>query len=415
MVKGLAGDRGSCRCGALSAAGVLGLSDCGMSIRGLTPLGRDTDRDAVKLSSNAGLTDGEVPLSLAHGNAASLCELAVVNPLEQSGWDQRVASDSNGALFHTTIWARVLQETYGHKPVYICQVSAGKFKHLLPIMEVSSPWTGRRGVSLPFTDIGIPLSDSEHPREMYEFAMEQGRRRGCRYLECRGGNWECPALSPGLQFWGHVVDLEHGEASLFKRLGSAVRRGIRKAERSGLQIEFSAEPAAMKEFYKLHCITRRRHGVPPQPWRFFERIAATIMPRGHGFVATARSGNKPVAGAVFLQFGDEVVYKYAASDYDSQQLRANNLVLWTALKRYAANGFKKLHLGRTSLSNEGLRRFKLGFGASEEKVQYFKYDFRKESFIGDTDRSSGWSSRFFRHTPFRILRLVGSIVYPHLS
>jgi hypothetical protein len=403
----------SCKCGALSAAALASL--CGVSIRDLSPLGRDTDRDEVNYNSRAGVQGGKLPSSLAPGNEANLSELVVVNPLDHSGWDECIANERGGSLFHTTIWARVLQETYGHKPVYVCQALGGKFQRLLPIMEVSSPWTGRRGVSLPFTDICIPLSVSEHPREMYEFAMEQGRRRAWRYLECRGGNWECPGVSPSLQFWGHVVDLENSEESLFKRLNGAARRGIRKAQRNDLQIEFSTELSAMKDFFRLHCVTRRRHGIPPQPWLFFERIAASVIGSGHGFVVTARSGNKPVAGAVFFQFGEDAVYKFGASDYESQRLRANNLVLWTAVRRYAANGFKRLHLGRTSLSNEGLRRFKLGFGASEEKIQYFKYDFRKESFIAGVDRTKGWLTTVFRRLPRPILRIIGGLAYPHLS
>ena len=61
--------------------------------------------------------------------------------------------------------------------------------------------------------------------------------------------------------------------------------------------------------------------------------------------------------------------------------------MWEAIKRYAENGFSRLHLGRTSLANEGLRRFKLGLGAREEKIEYYKYDFRKESFVSDVDRA----------------------------
>lgn len=386
-----------------------------MRIRGLSPLGRDTDRDEVNHNSRAGVQGGKLPSSLARGNEANLSELVVVNPLDHSGWDDCIANERGGSLFHTTIWARVLQETYGHKPVYVCQALGGKFQQLLPIMEVSSPWTGLRGVSLPFTDICIPFSVSEHPREMYEFAMEQGRRRGWRYLECRGGNWECPGVSPAVQFWGHVVDLENSEESLFKRLAGAVRRGIRKAKRSDLQIEFSTELSAMRDFFRLHCATRRRHGIPPQPRLFFDNIARLVLAKGHGFVVIARFESRPVAASVFFHFGHEVIYKFGASNFDYQQLRANNLVMWEAIKRYAANGFAHLHLGRTSMVSEGLRRFKLGLGASEERIHYFKYDFRKESFIAGLDRTNGWLTRVFRRLPVPILRIIGGLAYPHRS
>jgi hypothetical protein len=74
-----------------------------------------------------------------------------------------------------------------------------------------------------------------------------------------------------------------------------------------------------------------------------------------------------------------------------------------------------LNLGRTSLSQEGLRRFKLGLGATEEKVQYGKYDFGSKQFILDEDRVEGWFNRVFASLPMPLLRLAGAILYPHLS
>ena len=90
-------------------------------------------------------------------------------------------------------------------------------------------------------------------------------------------------------------------------------------------------------------------------------------------------------------------------------------MMWNAIKRYAEHGFARLHLGRTSLANEGLRRFKLGLGAREERIEYYKYDFLEESFVRDTDRAEGWFNRVFRLLPSPLLRLAGSLLYPHLS
>ena len=107
--------------------------------------------------------------------------------------------------------------------------------------------------------------------------------------------------------------------------------------------------------------------------------------------------------------------KSLASDFHFQHLRANNLVMWEAIKHLAVAGCESLHLGRTSLSNEGLRRFKLGFGAREERIEYRKYDFRRESFVTDTDRAESWVNLLFKLFPEPLLRLAGAMVYPHLS
>src|SRR5436189_5713939 len=78
--------------------------------------------------------------------------LVVINPLERPDWDLLLAGHPESCFFHGTAWARVLQQTYGHRPFYLCRFSDGQLCGLLPIMEVFSRWTGRRGVSLPFSD-----------------------------------------------------------------------------------------------------------------------------------------------------------------------------------------------------------------------------------------------------------------------
>ncbi len=339
----------------------------------------------------------------------------IIDPLQRPGWDALVAAHPQATIFHGTGWARVLNETYGHVPMYVCRFDGGRLAEALPLMEVASRWTGRRGVSLPFTDACARLcGDSGDGGNLYREAMERGRQRSWKYLECRNyeGGWE--GAAPSLEFYGHVIDLGVGVERLYKALDGAARRAVRKAESGGLKMEFSADEESVRTFYKLHCGTRRRHGVPPQPFRFFENIQRHILGAGRGFVAIARMGNRPAAAGVFFYHGGEAIYKFGASDFVYQQYRPNNLMMWAAARRCAEEGLSTLNLGRSSLSNEGLRRFKLGLGAAEKKVRYAKYDFLSKQFVVDVDRAEGWFNSVFRYLPLPALRLAGAALYPHL-
>ena len=181
------------------------------------------------------------------------------------------------------------------------------------------------------------------------------------------------------------------------------------------KVEFTDTLDSMQTFYRLHCQTRRGHGLPPQPARFFESIARHLLGSGKGILATAWSGEKAVASAVLLHHGRHAIYKFGASDEASRHLRPNNLLMWELIQWAALRGFTKLDLGRTSLGNAGLRRFKLGLGAREEKVEYFKYDFGKKTFVSDVDRSQTWVNHLFRRLPLPVLRLAGRMIYPHLA
>jgi CelD/BcsL family acetyltransferase involved in cellulose biosynthesis len=339
-----------------------------------------------------------------------------VDPLEYPGWDSLLAAHPQASIFHGAAWARVLRHTYGHTPVYICRFDGPQLAELLPIMEVSSRWSGRRGVSLPFTDFCPSLKAAgQDGRALYQAAMDAGRQRRWKYLECRSASDGWTGASPSLSFYGHVIHLAAEVDVLFKQLDSALRRGIRKAEAAGLQVDFSSSSESIQIYYALHCRTRRRHGLPPQPFRFFENIQRHVLDAGQGFVATARLKDQPLAAAVFFCHGRQVLYKFGASDHEFQQLRPNNLMMWAAIKHSAGRGFSTMHLGRTSLANEGLRRFKLAFGASEETVRYCQYDFASKGFVAGADRTEGWFNPVFAHLPLPLLRLAGQILYPHLS
>lgn len=352
------------------------------------------------------------------GSATALHSLEaplVVNPLEFPKWDELVAHHPGATFFHGTAWPRVLRETYGHQPVYFCRFSGGQLRQVLPVMEVSSPLTGRRGVSLPFADFCSPLSWSDEDLSaLYAFAMEHGRERGWRYFEARGFFKQWPGAKTSMGFFGHVLSLEGGEQALFAGLDGAMRRGIRKAEQAGLRVEFSNTAEAIRVFYGLHCQTRRKHGVPPQPIEFFENIARHVLEPGRGFVAIARQEKQPLAAAVFFHEGHSALYKFGASNHQFQNLRPNNLMMWEAIKHCAAGGFAELHFGRTSLYNDGLRHFKLGFGAVEKPVEYAKYDFRRNEFVSDVDRAEGPLNMVFRCLPQPLLVQAGRLLYRHL-
>jgi lipid II:glycine glycyltransferase (peptidoglycan interpeptide bridge formation enzyme) len=218
-----------------------------------------------------------------------------------------------------------------------------------------------------------------------------------------------------LRFFGHILELRGNDTYNFERLDSVMRRGIRKANNSGLQVEFATSREAIGEFYELHCQTRRRHGVPPQPFRFFENIARHVLGRDLGFVAIARLAGRPVAAAVYFYLQREAIYKFGASDYNQQHWRPNNLLMWEAIKRCVKQGCTRIHLGRTSLGQEGLRRFKLSLGAREEQIAYYRYDFKTQAFVTTVDRAHSRLTNVFRYFPQTLFRAAGRWLYPHLS
>jgi hypothetical protein len=352
----------------------------------------------------------------SHMSDTSAYDCCLLNPLEDSSWDRLVASHSEAHVFHSTAWAKVLCKSYRHKPFYLHFSKGSDTIALVPLMEVASIFTGRRGVCLPFSDLCGPLLFEESARiPVINKLSDLAKERKWKYFELRSGNKPTTSAVPSSRFYGHRIDLRCDADQLFDRFNSSVRRAIRKASSNGLTVDVTSTRESLLAFYGLHVKTRRRHGLPPQSPSFFSNIHEEIIKQGLGFVVLAQSGSRAVAAAVFFRLGGKALYKYAASDDRYQELRGNDLVMWEGIKFLMQQGCADLHLGRTSLESDGLRRFKRGWGASEEGIDYFRFDAGANSWLSMQGPPGALHKKVFGRLPLALNKLAGAMIYPHLD
>ena len=344
-----------------------------------------------------------------------------VNPLTEPRWNSWILEHPDVTIFHTAQWARVLAECYGYRPQYAVFREAEKIVGILPIMEVRSLWTGRRGVSLPFSDECSPLMANGITLpsligEIRSFGMENK----WDYLELRGCGDTALVGVQSDDFVAHHLTLDSSEEVQFSKLRDSTRRNMQKAIREGVEVHHLQTRRAVDLFYSLHCKTRRRHGLPPQPVRFFDLIREILLETGLGFVSLARFEKQWIAGAVYFRFGSQSVYKFGASDPSFQHLRANNLLMWEAIRGLRNAGATKLSLGRTDTHDAGLLQFKRGWGGVEIRLPYHRVGLRTQSGgrkprIRNLDSAAGLSHQVVRRLPLSVLRLLGRVLYRHVG
>ena len=287
---------------------------------------------------------------------------------------------------------------------------------MIPVMEVNSFLTGKRGVSLPFTDHCEPIAPNEACfSSMFDEILRYGRTAGWKSLEIRGGAEHFNGIVPYRTYVRHVLSLHDREAELFRRLNSATRRNIRTAEKSELQVTLSSSEKDLDEYYRLHCLTRKRHGVPPQPRSFFKAIHGNVIQKGKGFVVLAALQGQPVSGSVYFHSGRKAIYKFGASDLRYQHLRPANLVMWEALRWFSKNGFNEICFGRTDLESAGLIHFKDGWSTRKEPLNYYRYDLKRSAFAKGSTEMNRVSERIFRGSPVPLLRFAGELLYRHVG
>jgi hypothetical protein len=341
----------------------------------------------------------------------------VVDPIAESNWNAALSEYDAATIFHTVNWAAVLANVYKYRICHIVLRKPDRMGALLPIAEVSSFITGRRGVSLPFADECSPLLCPQVSlEEVLDSALPHACARRWRYLELRTNAEGVPGAVASTDYRTHSLSLEPTDDAQFAKLRSSQQRNIRKAVREGVEIHRLQTHNAVDEYYLLHCLTRKRQGVPPQPRRFFQAIHQFIIERGNGFVLLARYKGQWVAGGVFLHFGQNAVYKFGASNLGFQHVRPNSLLMWEAIRYYRAAGMKQFSFGRTDPNHAGLLQFKRSWGAEEAPLRYYRVGIGKPVRLRlDRSEGKGIASKIIRHMPVPMLRLVGELAYRHLG
>lgn len=341
--------------------------------------------------------------------------IEIINPLDFKAWDDLVLLLPDSSFFHSSAWARVLHESYRYVPLYFSVLEGNQLRAVLPVMEVNSFITGRRGVSLPFTDYCDPMVDDDiNLRWMVEYVINYGKKAGWKYLELRGGKDFLEDAVASATYVNHTLHINGDSRKLLSGFRNSTQRNIRKAEKEGVTATLSNSMEAVLEFCRLNSISRKYHGLPPQPIRFFEAIHRHIISRGLGFVVLASHGGETIAGSIFFLFGNKGLYKLGAFDLEQQRLRPNNLVMWKAIEWLSENGYESLDFGRTELEHTGLLQYKAGWRPAERYITYHRFDMKKDSFVGGSP-TSRIQRMVFSRIPIPILNLIGSLGYRHVG
>jgi len=330
-------------------------------------------------------------------------------------WMEFIRSRPEANIFHHPAWMELMRECYGYSASIIAVADAhGCLQAGLPFMKVNSFLTGNRWVSLPFSDYCNPLYQDEAACDaLTNHLVNLFQSGSAKKMEIR---WQLPQRSDVQrisEFVLHTIPLDPDPSQISKRFKRTHLQNIHTAEERGVKVKFGNQLEDLKAFYDLQLETRKRHGVPAQPWKYFELLGKHIMKVGMGFVLLATKDNETIAGMVYLGWGRTLIAKYAASREDCFNLRPNNLLFWEGIRWGCQNGFSVFDMGRTEVGNAGLRNFKSRWGAVEEPLYY-------SILSSKLIHSSNGKLEFFlhsviQHSPLWVCRLSGELLYRHVG
>jgi CelD/BcsL family acetyltransferase involved in cellulose biosynthesis len=330
--------------------------------------------------------------------------------LDDREWHSFLRHSRDATPFHHPAWSTLLAETYGFRPFAL--VHRDNDDHIiegLPVLEVGLPFSRRRWVALPFTDYCPPLALGRELRADFARDLDAARSAAAvARLEVRA-----PLVADGVQLqeraFRHVVPLAADDQEALRRVHPQMRRNVSKALREGVAVRAAeSESDLVDVFYRLHVMTRKRHGVPVQPRRYFRLLWRLFLEPGHGRLFLAYRGNEAIGGVIILAWKRTAIYKYGAWDERARRLRPNNLLFWRAIQWSIEEGATTLDLGRTDADQPGLRSFKSRWGAREDTLTYSTFGTASATSIRSSPELVSYA---IRHSPRVVCRALGEAFY----
>lgn len=340
-----------------------------------------------------------------------------INPLEDPRWNEFIERHPRSSVFQSQRWLKALHRTYGYEPFVVStSAPATKLENGVLFCRVKSWLTGRRIVSLPFSDHCEPLvNNAEELDCLLSHLRPRVEEHKWAYIEIRPTSVK-PGITSKLEescaYYLHSLDLHADIQELFRSFHKdCVQRKIRRAEKESLNYEEGCSEALFEKFYRLLVITRRRQHLPPQPRQWFRHLMAEL---GQNLkIRVASKDGEAVASIMTILHKRTMTYKYGCSDPKYNKLGGMALLFWKTIQEAKKVGCIEFDLGRSDIDNEGLIAFKEHWGASRSVLNYWRYPHKP------SQPTSAWKTYLVNQVvsiaPDFSLVAVGWLLYPHIG
>ncbi|MFO7569376.1 MAG: GNAT family N-acetyltransferase [Smithellaceae bacterium] len=353
-------------------------------------------------------------------------EVKIIDPCADPRWDRFVQNHPRGWIVHLSGWKTAIENAFPHmKGHFLALIDSetGVINAGMPVYEIRSWLTGNRLVSIPFASICDPLIlNRQQSDALTASAFSLLENLGFSYMEVRTLQTN-PLINNHLkdtsEYKHHYLDLSGGPEDIWKNISyKSIRYLINKAAKNKLQLKYASNEEDIRSFYTLYAATRKRLGLPAQPYLFFKTLYDLFSPTGNVIILLALSGQNVVAGHLLFKFNDRVSAEASGEDARYRHLNTNQFLYWEGIKSACAEGYKIYDFGRTSAYNTTLTDFKRRWGTRQTDIHTFFYD-KNTKAPASTNRENSTPYKVIRYicqnSPDAIQTVLSRFCYRHLG
>ncbi|MFQ5601722.1 MAG: FemAB family XrtA/PEP-CTERM system-associated protein [bacterium] len=329
-------------------------------------------------------------------------------------WDDFLEHHPHATMYHLYGWKQVFESVFGYQPYYFMAVDqAEQPAGVLPMFRMGDIFRRKYLISNPFSSFAGICANSEQAESLLlNQAVEISKDLNARYVELRQLNAKINQSLPEKDsFVTLMLDLPDRAETVWQAISSRNRNKIRKAEKSGLCVDFGLN--YLSEFYEIYAKNMKYLGTPVFPYAMFQKVAEVFKERSELMVL--RHHEKTVSGMFLFKFQKMLSEPWVASLREYNKMYVNNYLYWRAIEYACENKFKVFDFGRSTVDS-GTYRFKLQWGAQPVPLHY-QYYLNKAKAIPIVDALNNKYQRIidiWKKLPLFVTNFVGPRVVQYL-
>ena len=352
-----------------------------------------------------------------------------LNEENKNLWEEFVKKNKVSKFYHSLDFKDSIEKTYKNCEAEYYLLINGEVKAIFPFFLVKSKLLGNRIISLPFLDNGGFLGkyDLKTIRKLLE---KLKKIKNLKHIEIRLNSFmesfeNNKKIFLNLNFHErkekNQIFLElKGESELWEGFNRITRKGIKKAEKSELEIKEINNEEELKKFYNLYLKNMKTFESPQHSYTYFLNLFNKLRKNFKGLNCYK---DKELIGSLIVLFSKNYVHaSYNPSNGKYLRHQPNDLLHWEIIKWASKNKIIYFDMGQCESNAkegtraEGIFRFKKKWlGKVYDKVYFYYYlnENNKEK-VREEDKLKKFR-KLWSKIPLSVLKVIGPKIISQLG
>lgn len=356
--------------------------------------------------------------------------MKILEENNEKQWQDFVSEQNCVPPQFTLGWKDFVYKTYKNcEPIYYINLKEEIVKTIFPFFLVKSKIFGDRLISQPFIDIGGLLGefDKNFMLNVINNLKEQFKGKATN-IEIRLNTFSENYKEFETFLLNQNFDKKSGKQQFILRLRKEedlwnsfkriTRKGIKKANKSGLKLNEINNEKEIEIFYKLYLKRMKNFGTPQHSYDYFLNLFAEMKENFKGL--NCYKDEKLIGSLIVLYTKDYMYAAYNFSEYEFLMYQPNDLLYWEIIKWAIKKDIKYFDFGQCEANAEekthaeGIYNFKSKWLGDLYERQSFYYCFKQDS-KQDIKSKKDNLIKIWRKLPLFVIKRLGPKIASQLA